>query len=212
MKKALLSLLAVVLALGLAWIGCGTDEGPLASGSGSEERAPAAKKGGIPGPPDGGGNGKGDGKTAFWVDAVLHEGPYADPTLVSNCSGSTGETSLYARWPKTCGDGQLAVEITPTGSDYALTDDAQLNVIRKKGQIIAVELWIQDVDGPDGIQHSSERVPVDPSVVPTSAGFTLHVHADNVAVWRHKGHTGGPRVGQIGTISVGDIIFTPKSE
>ena len=69
--------------------------------------------------------------------------------------------------------------------------------------------WIQDVIGTEGIMHSTDKIPIEPPVAPSPDGFTLHIHADGVPVWRHKGHLGGPRVEVIGTISVGDIVFTP---
>ena len=150
--------------------------------------------------------GKGGDKTAYSVDAVDDDGPYVSPTLVSTCPGSTGENTLFVSWPRSPAQ---CIVITPTESSYALTDDPQLTVSKKRGKVIAVQFYIQDKPGPDGIMHSSEQIPVDPPVTPSSSGFTLHVHADNVPVWRHKGHTGGPRVEMIGTISVGDIVFTP---
>ena len=154
--------------------------------------------------------GKGGDKTAYSVVAEDHGAPqdgYNSPTLVSTCPGSTTETSLFVRWPRSPA---LCIVITPTGSSYALTDDPQLTVSKKRGKVIAVQFYIQDVAGPDGIMHSSDQIPVDPPVEPSSAGFTLHVHADDVPVWRHKGHiVGGRRMKIIGTISVGDIVFTP---
>ena len=79
MNKALLSLLTVVLATGLAWIGCSTDAGPLASGSDastSDERVPLAKKGGDSG--GGGGKGGGKGETSgcqITFDATFDDAP-----------------------------------------------------------------------------------------------------------------------------------------
>jgi hypothetical protein len=37
--------------------------------------------------------------------------------------------------------------------------------------------------------------------------FTLHVHADNIVVYRLPGHTGGKRVGAIGTTCIGDVVY-----
>ncbi len=159
--------------------------------------------------------GKGGDKTAYSVDAVDHGGPYISPTLVSTCPGSTGENTLYVEWPRF----EQCIVISwnefpdswtsETFAPYDLTDDPQLTVRKKRGMVIGVQFFIQDVDTPDGIFHSSDQIPVDPPVDPSSEGFTLHLHADAVPVWRHKGHTGGPRVEMIGTISVGDIVFTP---
>jgi hypothetical protein len=47
-------------------------------------------------------------------------------------------------------------------------------------------------------------------IVPTKSGYTLHVHAANVAVWRTDAHTGGNRVAMIGWIRIGDIVARPQ--
>lgn len=173
---------------------------PVASDT-AEGLATLEKKGGTPGPPDGGG----DDKVVFDVEAVWHGGPYAAPTLVSTCLGSTDGKGLSVTWPRHAG----CMDITPLGG-YLLTDDPNLLVTTKKGKIISVQFWIQDVIGREGVQHKSEEISVDPSVEPSSSGFILHIHQDNVPVYRLKGHTGGPIVEEIGTISVGDFVYTPK--
>ena len=147
-------------------------------------------------------------KAIFDVDAVSHGGPYDSPTLVSepDRSGSTSNSTLFVKWPSD------AINITPKWisenyEPYALTDDPQLSFSKKKGKIIAVHFWIQDIRGPKGILHSA-KITVDPPFPPSPAGFTLHLHADGVEVWRHKGNKGGQKMEMIGTISVGDIVFT----
>lgn len=142
-------------------------------------------------------------QVAYAVDAVIDGGPYGDPTWVSTRPGATSKTTLFAKWT---GD---AIVITPTGSPYALTDDAQMSVRVQGDRITGLTLYIQDVAGTAGIQHETDAITLDAPVQPSSAGFTLHVHRDRVPVYRLKGHTGGPRVGTIGTISVGDLVYRP---
>ena len=198
-KKVRLCLMVVAgcIVLATLWAVLATSETALAE---KPDKPPGQDKPDKPG--------KGGDKTAYSVDAVLDGGPYDSPTLVSTCPGSTGENSLYVVWPRHDG----CMNIWPLGSDYELTDDPQLTVGKKRGKVIFVQFFIQDVIGPNGIQHSSDQIPVDPPVDPSSEGFTLHLHADGVPVWRHKGHTGGPRMEIIGTISVGNIVFTPVEQ
>ena len=149
--------------------------------------------------------GKGNPKTVFEVEAVSDGGPYNSPTLVSTCSGSTDGKTLFVVWPRDA----VCIRITPLGSSYELTDDPQLAVVQRKGKVVAVKFYIQDTEGPEGILHESERMSVTPPVEPSSSGFTLQIQQDDVPMYRLKGHVGGPRVEQIGTISVGDFVFTP---
>ena len=207
-KKVGLCVMVVTscLVLAVLWAVLATPETALAD---KPDKPPGQDKPDKPG--------KGGNKTAYSVDAVSdvsdHDTDFnpLDPTLHSTCSGLTGENSLYVKWPRF----ERCIVITPLPPEgkpsYELSDDPQLNVMTKRGEVIAVQLYIQDEPGPDGIMHSSDHIPVD-SVEPLSAGFILHIHADNVQVWRHKGHTGGPRVEMIGTISVGDIVFTPAGQ
>ena len=129
-----------------------------------------------------------------------------EPVLSSTCPGSTSGRNLYVEWPR----GEDCITISPLGSSYSLTNDPSLSVSMRKGGIFEIRLWIQDKEGPEGIIHSTDKIPIDPPEMPSPEGFTLHVHAEGVQVWQHKGHVGGPRVEMIGTISVGDIVFTPK--
>jgi hypothetical protein len=128
---------------------------------------------------------------------------YVSEPLVSTCPGAVGDGYHVAFGDSGC------LEFTPTGSDYALTDDILMwnPGLKKDGRITRVRFVAQDVAGPDGIKHDTDEIPVAVPVVPDPAGFTLHVHADNVPVYRLSGHTGGKRVAMIGTISVWDIVY-----
>jgi hypothetical protein len=105
--------------------------------------------------------------------------------------------------------GSGCLHFTPTGASYELTDDITISTpgLQKDGVITRLRLYAQDVSGPDGIAHTTDDIPVAQSVAPDPAGFTLHVHADNVPVYRLSGHTGGKRTAMIGTISIGDIVY-----
>jgi len=151
--------------------------------------------------------GKGGGKVhvAFSVDAVSDGtcSPMSSDSWISRRPGSTGENTLAVTWDTD------AVRVTPSGSGYALTDDARAYVVSKAGAIESVGLNIQDVAGPDGIYYSTDEISLAVPAEASPDGFTLHLHAPDVPIWRHKGHTGGPRVAMAGTICVDDLVYTP---
>lgn len=197
-RRSRMGLVGVVIA-GSFMVSCGGDSpvAPADLADGFANGAAARK-----GKPDGG-----SGGATPWsgADAVVGDFSPADPIVLSSCSGSPGsnDTQPNVFWR----DGAAGcVTVTPAGG-YELGDDAQFIVGIKGGKVTSVQLLIQDIAGPAGIQHQSEAVPIGGSVAFTGAGFTLHVHADNVPVYRQKKHTGGPRVEMIGTISLGDVVY-----
>ena len=102
-----------------------------------------------------------------------------------------------------------------TDSGYLLTDDIAFDALTdQNGHIETFQLWGQDVIGKEGIIHHSVVVTFAPPVSPSDTGFVLHVHADNLAVWKldkHKrGGKGAKRVEIVGYISIGDLVYTPK--
>jgi len=138
----------------------------------------------------------------FSVDAVS-DGTCSPTSADSWISRRPGTGKLAVQWDTD------AIRVTPVGAGYALTDQAKAWVIKKAGVIEAVGLDIQDIAGPDGIYHSTDPIPLAVPTGPSPDGFTVHLHAPAVPMWRHKGHTGGPRVAMIGTICVDDLVYTP---
>lgn len=137
----------------------------------------------------------------------------------ANSLGSTCPTTVkVGQWHLDFGPSECLV-VTLTWNDasgfepYPLTDDVRL-VVRKEngrnGRITHVRLLGQDVIGEAGVAHESDEVPVASPVVPDKAGFTLHVHAPRVEVWRLSEHVGGDRVALIGWVSIGDMIYTAR--
>lgn len=102
--------------------------------------------------------------------------------------------------------------VSPTGGDYDLTDDVAIQVKTRKGgrEITELTLTGQDVIGPDGIAHESETIDFETPVPTDPNGFVLHIHADQVPVYRLSGHLNGKRVEQIGTIAIGDVVYRPE--
>lgn len=138
------------------------------------------------------------------ADLILHGGlGFASSPLVSTCPGAAFSDYHVEFGASGC------LTISPTGASYDLTDDVGMGAIglKKDGTISRVRFWAHDVAGPDGIKHDTDDIPVAIPVVPDPAGFVVHVHADNVPVYRLSGHTGGKRVAMIGTISVWDVAY-----
>lgn len=138
-------------------------------------------------------------------------GPDA-PALVSTCAGAATQPGWSVTFGKTrC----LLADLSFDGVDYQLTDDVVLAVELEKGKggrITHVRLNGQDVDGDAGIWHNTDLIPVEQPVTPTTRGFTLHVHARNVPVYRWNSHLprSGQRVAVVGYISIGDIVYSGK--
>jgi len=101
-------------------------------------------------------------------------------------------------------------QVTTTGTDAALpvtlTNDALLIVATKRGSPkFTIQFQIQDVGGSTGTQYRTDKFFIN-SPKFTGAGFTLHVHS-TVDIYRLKGHTGGPKVQNVGTIYIDDIVY-----
>lgn len=146
-------------------------------------------------------------ETTMAADFARHDGlGFISEPLVSSCPGTA-----FADWHIEFGASGCLV-FTPTGSSYALTDDIGMGAVglNKDGRITSVLIWAHDVAGPAGIKHVTDNIPVAVPVVPTPVGFVLHVHADQVPVYRLSGHTGGKRVAMIGTISVWDVVYRAR--
>jgi hypothetical protein len=153
------------------------------------------------------GAGGGKTKTFFWVDAVEAGGPYESATVVSDPDLPGTSSGGFTQWPRAP---FTPIVITPTGSSVTLLDDSQLTMAMKNGAIRAVQFYIQDIPGPDGIMYETDIIPVDPPVMPDSAGFVLPLRVDNVRVYRDSNHLGGKRIEMVGTVSFGDMVFTPQ--
>ena len=151
--------------------------------------------------------GNDNNKVAYSVKAT--KGDCNDPLWNAwiGADGVTGEKGLFVRW----GDDDLTVTTVPLpGSGFALVllhNNAIANVIDKKGQIVGVDLYIRD---DNRTRYRTDRLPIFSTVTVDSVnGFTIHVNAPNATVFKLKTGSGGPVVGTVGTICVGDLDFTP---
>lgn len=154
------------------------------------------------------------GTSAGFADVVLGDFVLTQtdaPALLSTCPGAASSPGWSVVFGKT-----LCLIVKPSGKyeNYQLIDDIVLAVTLEKGKngrITHVRLNGQDVDGPAGLWHNTDLIAVAQPIVPGKAGFTLHVHAKNVEVWRFDSHlAGGNRVEMVGTISIGDVVYRPQ--
>jgi hypothetical protein len=156
-----------------------------------------------------GGNDKGKERIIYTIDIIPMKGTPLDNNLINNCPETRTERGYYnINWE---GLTQCVIlkPYTDGVASVTLTQDPQLWVKVKQGKIIGVYFFQQDVDGPEGIQYSFKTVELKSPVIPDASGFTLQVQRDDIEVWKHKTHNGGARVEMVGTICIGDIVYTP---
>lgn len=160
---------------------------------------------GAAAPPPGKGGGK--DRVRFVVTVVNPEATLYDaPTYLPTCAATTSEqTSFSALFDRH----DLCATVT-TDTGVQLTDDIVIRVNTTKGLITSVQLFGQDVISEEGIMHESEVVAITPPVAPLDSGFTVHVHVDNLPIWKLTRHLGGKRVDIVGYISLGDMVYTPQ--
>ena len=63
--------------------------------------------------------------------------------------------------------------------------------------------------------HESDVLSVTPIVLPDRIGFTLHIHAADVDLWRLDTHLPKKKSRQVefvGTFNLGDMIYTPTHQ
>ena len=213
LPKVSFALLSAVFVLSCQDIGSGPvaldDLGPQFNKAGSLDETQCAAIGGVLDSKGHCHGGEDDVTQVSWsfADHVAH-GSVPSYTLKSTCSGTPGSkpSNPTVEWR----DGEVSGEdgcVTVTTQDNVrLTNDAYLIVATKKGDTkVTLQFLIQDIGGADGTQYRTDRFFID-SPAFTGAGFTLHVHS-TVDIWQLKGHTGGPKVKNVGAIYISDIEY-----
>ena len=87
-----------------------------------------------------------------------------------------------------------------------LNDDPSISVSRKKGGISEIQFYTEDISGPDATWYSTDKIKIPSPVKIIPTDFTVHVHKDNIPVYKSSG-TSGKRRESIGSISIGDIVY-----
>ena len=129
-----------------------------------------------------------------------------DNLVLSSCPGDS-QSGYNVRFGNT-DEGTNAGCLSITTSDGTrLMDDLSLPLGVKSGAATRIALYGRDAAGPEGILHNSDWAPVNPAASLSAQGFTLHVHATNLPVWRLSGHLSSKRVAQVGTVDIGDLVY-----
>jgi hypothetical protein len=163
---------------------------------------------------DPGCDGGGGGGVIFSVAVVGDpDAPAGANRYLPSCTATTPESTgnsitTVAFFPR-----HDPCAILTTSEGYTLTDDIFIETVTDgAGAIVAVQLFGQDIIGAEGIAHETDELPVDPVVMPDAAGFTLHVHAADVDLWKldtHRVMRKSKRVEWVGTFTLDDMIYTP---
>lgn len=178
----------------------------------------------------------GSSTSTLIADFVAHTEAFVPvaPMLLSRCSGAS-TSKYYVEWPRhdlcvftatfDAMGGLVSSDagVKPSGMQAdpgrvkelcnpdELCDDPILSAASRKGVIDSIQFYIQDDFGTEGIQFETEKVVLDAPAQTNPCGFLVHVHRDGIPVWKLAGHTGGPRVEIVGTISIGDVWYRPNT-
>lgn len=185
--------------------------------------APALALALAPPPDKGGGGGGGSTGTEFWVevadDPAFESGGAlwvpmdGDSPCLGWSAGTSGAKPDYnARWRV---DGvHLECQDLTTSTGHQLTDDIVVKVmLNSAGQIHRIRVSGQDVIGSEGWWHQSDEIDVAPTT-PSNSGFTIHVHAKDVQMWKCNTHLLKKNTKcdvDVGTFSIDDMIYVPTA-
>jgi hypothetical protein len=161
---------------------------------------------------DGGGGGGGSGiifSVSFVGDPLAPGSNLFLPSCTAQTPASSGNSfATTAIFPRH----DLCATLT-TSDGATLTDDIIIQTVTtRSGDVVGVRVTGQDVIGEAGIAHESDVLDVVPIILPDGVGFTLHVHAVDVDLWKldtHLRKKKSKRVKHVGTFSLGDMIYTP---
>lgn len=148
------------------------------------------------------------GGDALVVDFVAHPPAFSGDDLVLTATGCSGDSE--SNYNVSFGNSDQGTNagcfqiITSEGT--TLVDDVYFYFNQKQGRIYRVQFVGRDAAGPDGVQYQSDAMDITPQPYSPN-GFTLHVHAANVTVWRLKGHLAMKRGDPVGTVAVADLVY-----
>ena len=131
----------------------------------------------------------------------------SDPSCVANAGYNGNLTAVFPRH-------DLCASL-PNSSSPILSDDIVIWVDTDRvGQVVAVLVDGQDVRGTEGVYYQSELLEVTPGSVEAlpDGSFIVHVHADEVALWKCDTHVSGEETvcdELVGSFAIDDLIYTP---
>jgi len=98
-------------------------------------------------------------------------------------------------------------------NSYVMGINVHIGVnVTHAGQMITA-IQVRGLGGPPGgpwWHHSTDWIPCTPVAHNLATGFTIHVHQDNIPVYRHKTQkSNSPRVEVAGYMALGDLVISP---
>jgi len=146
------------------------------------------------------------GSVEYTVKCVLDEGDrtdYNSPTVLS-IPADAAKNNKFIHWEI----GGIN-DIEPLGSVITLSGQAQLVFNKKSGKIVSFEFWIWEGGVGSQIYLTNGEVELTtPFKVPSEGEYTVEIRQDDITLYKQLR---GKKVVFFGTISFGDIVFTPKS-
>jgi len=143
--------------------------------------------------------------SVFSHTSTLYQPTDFEPSCVA---GTNGLNAVFPRH-------DLCATLTTTTAD-AIADDIIIYVSRdkKSGDVVSAHVEGQDTIGSEGLMHKSdEMVPVPLKVTNHPDGsFTVHLHADEVMLWKCDTHLSKPRsvcIDPKGMFAIGDLYYFP---
>ncbi len=157
-----------------------------------------------------GGNGGGGQVNEVLYDVIIERGDYkgtiTSAELITSDCNATAQSMPYAiTW-----DESDCFDITPTtttpGSEVTLTLNPFMSV-KKTSEISSVAFYMRDKPKDEGGSRYATSSTLVERVVRSNDGVIIvHVHKDQIDVHQLAGRK---LLGVIGTISIGDIVYTP---
>ncbi len=173
-----------------------------------------------------GGGGGSDTNVPLAVAVVQHNSAAAasSPLFEPDCEAQASSIkNLWAYFPRqnTCAklftdntDGTGSIELPQIEDDIVI----RVKIEKKKSgaplTVISVQVIGQDVVGPEGLIYQSDVI-TDKTFFVESIGegsFVIHVHADNVRLWKCDGHLLKGRTTCLvpaGNFAIHDMVYTP---
>ena len=145
----------------------------------------------------------------YTVQCVLGEVPeggYISPTVLS-IPVDVAKNDKFIHWA--IGGIDAIKPLGQIGSSITLSGQAQLVFNKKGGKIVSFEFWIWEGGVGSQIYLTNGEVELTtPFKVPSEGEYTVEIRQDDITLYKQLR---GKKVVFFGTISFGDIVFTPKS-
>src|SRR5262245_4263712 len=145
---------------------------------------------------------------AHTASELTHEAPWGAPGTVNNYTdigwglNSEGKAAHVQLRDPVLGDYNLGIYV-----------HIHLNIIKAGQETIITAVQVAGLGGPPGgpwPYHDTEWIPCTPVAFTLGTPFTIHIHTDDIPVWRHATQkSNSPRVLVVGHMALGDLVISP---